>query len=128
MFGSTKMYSEKLFVKKNHLSPNKLNPTNSWVCKACCVKFFCCGTKLVAQKIVSSITFEVPNILFGQNKLWVKRNAETKISLETIKFSVQIWSKRIWVQKNDHPVPSGSLCIQWLWIILYAVTMNDLSL
>ena len=30
------------------------------------------------HKIVSSITFEVPKFLLGQNKLWVKRNAEKK--------------------------------------------------
>ena len=124
--GSKKLLRKIVGQKKFSVQIN-CTPKNSWVCWACFVKFFCCETKFVAQKIVSSITFEVSKFLSVQNKLWVKRNAEKK-SLETIKFSVQIWSKRIWVLRNDHPVPSGSLCIQWLWIILYAVTMNNLSL
>ena len=78
MFGSKKIQSEKLWAKQKFSVQINCTPKNSWVCKACCVKFFCCGTKLVAQKIVSSITFEVPKFLLGQNKLWVKRNAEKK--------------------------------------------------
>ena len=37
-------------------------------------KMLCSIIFLVAQQIVRSITFEVPNKFLGQNKLWVKKD------------------------------------------------------